>query len=276
MQEWSSTNELQNQIESFKNQEKMPDVRQLEESETAKIIESKPAPVQTKNYTKINDRGLINPEDTRQLFAFADAIHKAGFAPKAYDTPSKILIGMQYARELGLEPVSGLRNIAVVNGSPTIFGELPLKLAYQTKELEKIEEFVIDENYEKICVENKNLKAKPWAGVCLLKRKNFAVVEGTFTMDEAEAAKLLGKSGPWQTYPKVMLMRRARANALKIAFPDAIGGASIAEQDWNTIPDDGGPKDVTRTGLEKPDIEGKLNKLFEESPDKEIKADSPH
>jgi hypothetical protein len=268
MQEGPSVIDTKLQSETIGNQEILSDLRQSAESGKEETKKSKPSSIQTKEYTKVDESGKLKPENSMQMFAFAEAILKAGFAPKGYDSAAKIVVGMQFAKELGLEAVSGLRNIAVINGVPSIFGELPLKLAYQTREIKFIDEYVIDAEYNKICLANKNLSAKPWAGVCVLQRNELPKVEATFTMDEAERAGLLDKRGPWNTYPKIMLMRRARSQALKTAFPDAIGGAPIAEYDFNYIPTSDEPRDVTRQGVEITSGADKLNQLLDSPADK--------
>jgi hypothetical protein len=234
---------------------------EVENTETQPTARKAASPVE------VNDEGKFAANNIEGQYRIAQIFHKSGLVPKAFDSAEKVLVGMQFARELGLEPLSGLRNIAVVNGQPSIWGELPLKLAYQTRQLEHIEEFVIDKDYNKICLENKNLTAEPWAGVCRLKRNALPMVEATFTLDEAKRAGLLDKKSPWQTYTKIMLMRRARSQALKIAFPDAIGGAPIAEYDFNYTPTSDEARDVTRQGVEIVSGADKINQLLREPAD---------
>lgn len=234
---------------------------EVENTETQPTARKVAAPVE------VNDEGKFAATTVEGQYRIAQAFHKSGLVPRGFDSAEKVMVGMQFARELGLEPLSGLRNIAVVNGMPSLWGELPLKLAYQTREIKHIEEFVIDKNYTKICLENKNLDVEPWAGVCRLRRGELPMVETTFTIDEARRAGLLEKKSPWQTYPKIMLMRRARSQALKIAFPDAIGGAPIAEYDFNYVPTSDEARDVTRQGVEIVSGADKMNKLLEEPAD---------
>jgi len=54
--------------------------------------------------------------------------------------------------------------------------------------------------------------------------------EGRFSVSDAKAANLWGKSGPWTNYPKRMLELRARAFALRNMFPDVLLGCAIAEE----------------------------------------------
>lgn len=55
-------------------------------------------------------------------------------------------------------------------------------------------------------------------------------VVSTFSMADARAAGLLGKPGPWKQYTSRMLKMRARAFALRDAFPDVLSGIASAEE----------------------------------------------
>lgn len=211
---------------------------------------------------EVSDEGYLAAKTMEGQIRIARAVFASKMVPKSYDTPEKVWVGMQYAIELGLKPIQGLRNIAIINGNPALHGELPLGLAIKTGEVEEIEEFLIDRDYNRICFQNKNLHVEPWAGVSFIKRKKMPRVEAFFSMDEAKDAGLLDKNSPWRTYPKIMLMRRARSQALKTAFPDAIAGCAIAEYDYNYIPDQEA-RDVTYKGEIVEKSADKLNAIFQ-------------
>lgn len=210
---------------------------------------------------EISDDGFMKATTIEGQFRIAKALFDSKMVPKSYESPSQVLAGMQFAIELGLKPFSGLRNIAIINGSPSIWGELPLALARKTGKLEWMREFLIDKDYSRICYENKNISSKPWAGICQLKRLGEEFVyEAVFTTEEAKDAGLLDKKfTPWHTYPKIMLMRRARSIVLKQSFADALQGVSIAEHDYNYIPNDGEVVNMTHKGDRKIDTAKILN-----------------
>lgn len=212
---------------------------------------------------EVSDEGLFKASSIEGQFRIAQALFRSKMVPKAYESAEQVLAGMQYAVELGLRPFSGLRNIAIINGSPSLWGELPLALCRKTGQVEWIREYTIDKEYKKISVQNKNVESKPWAGVCELKRKNEDwVYEGVFTFDEAKDAGLLDKKfTPWHTYPKIMLMRRARSIVLKQAFPEALQGLSIAEYDYNYIPQEGEVSNVAHNGVKEVDVAKELNQV---------------
>jgi len=218
-----------------------------------------------KSVIEVSDEGFLKAKDIDSQYRIAKLFLEAEMVPRSYKTPQQVMVGMQFAIELGLKPLQGLRNIAVINGNPSLWGELPLALARKSGELEYITEFLIDKEYNKICFDNKNLSTQAWAAVCKIKRKNQPEVETFFSMDDAKIAGLLNreKKTPWDTYPKIMLTRRARSQALKTAFADSLSALSIAEYDNNYLPEESDFKDVTPQGEVRPNVAGELNSLFE-------------
>jgi len=55
-------------------------------------------------------------------------------------------------------------------------------------------------------------------------------VTKTFSVEDAKRAGLWQKPGPWTDYPKRMLAMRARAFALRDAFPDVLAGLYLREE----------------------------------------------
>lgn len=192
---------------------------------------------------KVDDRGSFLPQNIEEAFRVANAFHKSGLLPARFTSAEMVLTAMQFVLELGLKPLTAMRQLAVVQGTPTIFGDLPLSLCYASSYLESIREYVIAKDGKEICVANGNLNEAAWGAVTIVKRRGDPnILESFFTMDDAEKAGLI-KSPTWQKYPKRMLRYRARSQALKDKFPDALNGISILEYDFNqtedSIPADG-------------------------------------
>jgi len=103
--------------------------------------------------------------------------------------------------------------------------------------LESIREEVIDQSatigrsasdsaYVSVASKTLNLKA-----ICTVRREGRSEpVIGTFSVDDAKRAGLWQKPGPWTDYPNRMLTMRARAFALRDAFPDVLAGLYIREE----------------------------------------------
>lgn len=195
--------------------------------------------VQTKNDTTnsvqktapqvlTNEKGLLVGASFEDQWRICTAYLRSGLLPKSFDTIEKVLVGTQFARELGLPPLTALRQIYVLNGTPNLYGDLPLALAMRSGLIEDIEEHFIEEGGETI------------AATCKIKRRGVATpVERKFSKTDAQRAGLWGK-GVWQKYQARMLQCRARSWALKDIAPDLFNGCSILEYDENTTVDNSG------------------------------------
>ena len=71
---------------------------------------------------------------------------------------------------------------------------------------------------------------------CTVKRRGEPEQSRTFTDEDAKAAGLKGKAGPWTQYPKRMRQMRARAFALRDVFPDVLRGLPVAEEVMDAPP----------------------------------------
>jgi hypothetical protein len=161
-----------------------------------------------------NGRGLVlrNIDD---MWRFACAVVKSEIAPSGMRKPEQILVAIQTGAELGMGPMRALQSICVINGAARLYGDAPLALVRQSGELEFIKEWIDDD----------------MTAHCETKRKGDPEsIERTFSVKDAKVAGLWAKKGPWQQYPKRMLQMRARSLNLRDVFPDAFGGATIAEE----------------------------------------------
>lgn len=211
------------------------------------------------NAVFLEDGGKFVPKTLDEAYRFAKWAVSTGMVPKSYTRPEMVVVGMQYAYELDLQPLTALRQIAVINGVPSIFGDLPLALVRKSGQLEYIKEFLIDKDYNVICVENKNLTAQAWGAVCKLKRKGDP--EEREVIFTTEDAKLAGVGNVHNKYPNIMKKYRARSQALKDVFPDVLNGISIAEYDYNVMPGEAKViNGITHEG--KADKVSKMNEKF--------------
>lgn len=154
-----------------------------------------------------------------EMAQFAQTIHESKLAPKALSTPAAIMVAMQHGMELGLSPMQAVQSIAVINGRPVVWGDAALALVKAHPECEDIIETFEDGTTE----ETKQAR-------CVVKRKGKAEVSRTFSVKDAIRAELWQKTGPWTQYPRRMLQMRARAFAIRDAFPDALKGVGVAEE----------------------------------------------
>jgi hypothetical protein len=240
-------------------------------NQSSKEIEPTKAPVV--NQVMIDgETGTFKALTLSGRYQIAKAAIAGEMVPKTYKTPEQVMLGMEYALELGLKPLTALRNIAVINGTPSLWGDLPLSLVMRSGLLEQLEEKILDENLVEISLENKNLGISPYAALCRVKRKGGLSGEKFFTLDDAKRAGLTGK-GPWLQYTRRMLQMRARSQALKDLFGDVLSGIAITEYDYNLLPEvnqtashadrirPGGGASSLKSALSpsKPITEGKVN-----------------
>lgn len=160
-----------------------------------------------------SETGVLVGSTFEEQFRLARVYHASKLMPATLDSPEKILVALQICHELGLPPMTSIKNICVINQTPMLFGDLPLALVQKSGMMENINEQLSEDK-----------------AVCTVKRKGQSPVTREFSMEDAKRAKLTGK-GPWMTYPKRMLQCRARAWALKDTFPDVLGGVGIMEYD---------------------------------------------
>lgn len=170
------------------------------------------------------------PTNLTDAMRFAEIIAKSDMVPKDYkERPGNVMVAMQMGMELGLPPLQAIQNIAVINGRPSVWGDIALAIVKARPDCEDVEEFFEGEG-DKL------------TAVCVVKRKGKKPVRQTFSIQDAKDAKLLDKDGPWKLYRRRMLQMRARAFGLRDAFPDALKGLQIAEEAQDIK--DMGPADV--------------------------------
>jgi hypothetical protein len=197
-------------------------------------MESNPQEPQTVNAIvprtnpEIKD-GVIVIKTLDEACRHAAMIHKSGLAPDHFNSPEKVLVAMQMAQELGLPPMTALKSMYVVNGTPSLFGDLPLAVVQKSGLMESISELWFDVNDVLIHKDNKNADAEVHRAECTVKRFGMEPVTRSFSLKEARTAGL--DKNVYLKYRKRMLQMRARSWALKDAFPDILNGISIKEYD---------------------------------------------
>jgi hypothetical protein len=178
----------------------------------------------------------LSPQNFEQALVFAGYLAESGLVPKDYERNSgKCLIAMQWGAELGLKPLQAIQNIAVINGRPSLWGDVMLAIVRASPLCEYVVEEVLGD-----------------VARCRVKRRGEPEQVREFTKADAEMAKLWNKEGPWRNYPKRMLQMRARAWALRDVFTDLLKGLHMAEEAWDMPPKDMGPVQYANPPFEGP------------------------
>ena len=240
-----------------------------QEPKASKRVEEKPKV----DLIPVNEDQRISPKDHKQLGSLIETIAKGGGFPTVFDNQEKRIAAFNMARALmGDQWQLCLNHMYYIKGKLSIFGELPRAIAERTGEVAEFMVYCLDKNYVKICTENKNINAEPWAGVCIVQRKGREKQEFTYTLDEATKAgqypakKSNGETNPdspWMKFTKIMLYRKAQALAVKFEFPDALLGVEIAEYDHGEAPDLIPMKDVTNSANREQEVLRKFRDVKE-------------
>lgn len=161
-----------------------------------------------------------------QLWKMSEIFAKSGLVPKAFvGKPEDVFIAFQMSVAMRVTPFAMMRNLAVINGRPTIWGDLALTLAKQHPDYVSHREWFEFED-DKVTVRAANCE------IVTKGRHGSAnqVTVARFSVQEARLAKLWDKEGPWRQYPNRMLQMRARSWAIRDALPDALNGVDVAEE----------------------------------------------
>jgi hypothetical protein len=137
----------------------------------------------------------------------AKAIAGTDFVPTAMrNNPAAITACILNGDEVGIGPMQSLRQISMIEGTPTLKAEAQRAL--------------IQAAGHEIWPEEYTTTAVTIAG----RRKGTDVIHRvTWTLDDARRANLAGKWN-WSHYPRQMLMARATAELARAMFADVIGG----------------------------------------------------
>lgn len=155
-----------------------------------------------------------------EMFRFAMAVSKSGIAPRGLQKPEQILVAIEYGAELGLRPMQSLATVMVVNGRATLYGDGMLAVAQASGLLLDINE----------TLEGTPANLDKMAATCVVKRQGRPTPSRcTFTWADAKQAGLTG-SDTYKKFPGRMLKARARAFALRDAFPDVLCGVMSTDE----------------------------------------------
>lgn len=167
--------------------------------------------------TKAGTGFALQPSSLTEAMQMAEMLSSSEMVPKHYQRkPQDTLVAMMMGSELGLNPIQSLQNIAVINGKPAIYGDALLALVQNNPKFGGHEESFDDNTMTATCTVWRRGDTK----------------QHTVTFSQADAAKagLWDKGGPWEQYPKRMLMWRARGYALRDKFADVLGGLITVEE----------------------------------------------
>lgn len=179
-----------------------------------------PAPKSTAGIRTGHTMALV-PRTFDDAWRIAQAFARSGMCPKGMDQAEQVLVAVMAGAEIGLAPFQSVQSFAVINGRPSLWGDGMLAVVRQ---------FGVQVS-ERLEGDGEAATAH-----CKVTRPSGEIIERSFSVADAKAAKLWGKTGrsgeptPWVTYPKRMLQMRARAWALRDGCADMLRGLHMAEE----------------------------------------------
>ncbi len=167
--------------------------------------------------TKPTKSFSLNPASLKEAIELSELMAKSDLVPKDYKGKAgNILVAVQMGAEIGLPAMQSIQNIAVINGKPSIYGDLGKALLLSAG---------IDIDEDDVDIVKKNSKAR-----CKISRPGRTPCERTFSLEDAQKAGLWNKEGPWKTYPYRQMMWRAFWFAARDGAADILKGLGGAEE----------------------------------------------
>ena len=191
----------------------------------------------------MSELSIFAPKSYEELDWIAQRLARTQMIPKAYQgKPEDCFAAIIMGAELGVSAMQSLQGIAVINGRPSVWGDLLIAICRAHESCESIHEgSEVDE------------KGGVFLWWCKAKRKGNPEQTRSFSRDDAVKAGLWGKGGPWSQYPSRMLQMRARAFCLRDVFSDALKGIASADEQIDISADDAPAPRGTTTATAQPE-----------------------
>lgn len=192
--------------------------------------------------------GFLEPQSFDEAWKVSDLLANSSFVPSTFKgKPQDVMAAIALGKELGFPTMQSLQNIAVINGRPTIWGDLFRALILSRPDLLKFDETFHEETQTANCHIRRRMKN----GI----EMSFY---GSFSVEDARNAGLLGKDN-YKKHLKRMLKHRALGFCGRDAYADALKGIGLAEeqQDYS----DASIKDITPQEVE---AKTNLERIIEE------------
>lgn len=181
----------------------------------------------------------LQPRNIAEAMEYCKFLATSDIVPKDYrGKPANIFLALQFASRLGMDAYQTMQNVSVINGRPSIWGDLMWAIVTghpQCQDAKEWSDGSIDYgSYRAHCSIKRSTRSEP--------------VVASYGIDDAKKARLWGKQGPWQTDPKRMMQMRARGFAARDAFADALKGLIAREEaeDYHVKDEHGQPTQLPK------------------------------
>lgn len=182
--------------------------------------------------------GGIAPKDFGELTRFAELVQRSKLAPSGFDTVEKVAVGMLTNMELGRPIITGLQDLAIINGRCSIYGDASYAMVTASN--------LMAEGYPKSS-ETGTPYTDDWTFTFIVKRIGRPEEAGVWTWIDSKRAgfddpKLRsgGKDvySPWRRFTRRMMQWKARNFVLRDNFGDVLKGMKTVEDlhDLDAVP----------------------------------------
>ncbi|HYM24959.1 MAG TPA: hypothetical protein VEU08_17200 [Vicinamibacterales bacterium] len=221
-------------------EEKRPETTAEPPAPANTAIAERPIEAPTPASTRAPVRMGLAPKTIEEAFRLAQYIASTELVPKQYQgKPNDVLVAIQYGMELGFPPMQALQSIAVINGRPSVWGDGFMALIIGSDPYREHDEYFLVNGDRREFLTAKDLQDDNTTAVSTFWRKDRQnPITGVFSVGQAKKAQLLGKQGPWSTYPDRMLKMRARGFAGRDGFADILRGIKSTEELLDTPVDE--------------------------------------
>jgi hypothetical protein len=187
---------------------------------------------------QLANRGFVTMTNLKEAREFVDILLDSDLVPKDYrGKPNNCIIAMQMGMELGFPPLQAVQNISVINGRPSVWGDLIPAIVLAQPDCEDFKED-----------KPQGEEPEKWSATCTIIRRGKSPFVQTFTWQDAKRAGLTSKDGPWKQYPKRQLQMRARGFCARDAYPDRLKGLITAEEAYDLPTMQQEPSEPRRVG----------------------------
>jgi len=199
-------------------EQQQEETRQAEAPQQQAIVQAQTSIETAKNSSITFNSGGFMPSNFEEAWRFANALSRSSIIPDKFrNKPADCFIAIEYSANLHVPVLMLMKNLAVINGVPSIWGDLMLAIVQRHPQYEKHKEYFEGTGDARTAVFE-------------IKRRGHDVHVERFSVADAKTAKLWGKSGPWTNGPDRMLKMRSRSFGCRDKFADALCGLISAEE----------------------------------------------
>jgi hypothetical protein len=182
----------------------------------------------------------LSPRNFEEAWRMAEYLADSEMVPKDFrNKPANCLVAIQWGAELGLKTMQAIQNIAVINGRPSLWGDVMLALVRASPLCEYF-------------IETWEGAGETLKSIARTKRRGEPSEQvREFSYSDAKTAQLLGKD-TYKQYGKRMIQLRARGWLIRDVYTDIMKGLHMAEEamDMPSPEKFMGPADVVQTAAD--------------------------